>query len=203
MGPKADGCIYFVRHGESWANTRRVIANRGLSYGLTERGRQQAQALAARLPMDEVKLVYHSPLARAAETAAILSGGRVPCWAEEALRECDCGICEGRDDLAAWALHGATMARWRAGDWAARIEGGESLDDVRRRFVPFIEQVQRGLGADTVVLVTHGALVVSMLPLLLPGLDPAFADHGLGHLGYVQVAVCAQGLCPVRWESGA
>ena len=77
MEPEGEGRIYFVRHGESEANVRHVIANRGRSYGLTAVGRAQARALAARLPMGRVQVVYHSPLARAAETGR--HPGRRPC----------------------------------------------------------------------------------------------------------------------------
>ena len=203
MEPEAEGRIFFVRHGESEANVCHIIANRGDAYGLTERGRSQARALAARLPMDEVDLIYHSPLARAAETAAVLSGGRVPCRPAGALRECDCGLCEGRSDAVAWALHAAVAASWRAGDSAAHIAGGESLDDVRRRFVPFVEQVRDGLGSSTVILVCHGSLLVNMLPLVLPGLDPDLAGRPLGYLAYVEATAAAGALRLVRWEGGA
>ena len=34
--------IFFIRHGESQANIRHEISNRGLRYGLTMQGREQA-----------------------------------------------------------------------------------------------------------------------------------------------------------------
>ena len=134
--------VYFARHGESEANIRRVIANRGWAYPLTERGRRQAARLAdlVRADLDEgahVRIVS-SPLRRAAETAGILHAalGGATVELADALREADCGVMEGRSDDAAWAAHDDVQERWLAR--SAPIEGGESLDDLLERFIPWL-----------------------------------------------------------------
>ena len=59
-----------------------------------------------------------------------------------ALREFDCGLAEGRSDEEAWQLHASVMTDWLdRGRYGARIPGGESFDDLRRRFVPFISEL--------------------------------------------------------------
>ena len=126
----------------------------------------------------------------------------MPCRPAEALGECDCGVCEGRGDAIAWALHAAVMGRWRAGDTAAHIAGGESLDDVRRRFVPFVAALCDQLGDGAAVVVTHGALLVSMLPLVLEGFPIERAGQGLGYTGYVLAGVQAKTLRLERWADG-
>ena len=63
--------IYFSRHGESEANLLHEHANRGFKYGLTEAGRAQAAALAARLEDVPLARIYSSPLKRAVETARL------------------------------------------------------------------------------------------------------------------------------------
>lgn len=205
MDQPREGTIYFVRHGESEANARRIIANRGTGLGLTERGRRQAMALAKALAAARIVAVYHSPLDRAAETAAILAAAwGAPCREAAALGECDCGVCEGREDEAAWALHDAVMTRWRGGEWEARIPGGESLVDARDRFVPFVRQIMGTICEmqSAVCLVTHGALLSSVLPLVLGGLDVGFAAaHPLGNAGYVAAEVRADRLECVRWTN--
>jgi probable phosphoglycerate mutase len=171
--------LYFIRHGESEANRLRVISNRGRQHGLTARGQAEARALAQRLSGAGLAAVYASPLLRAAETAAIIAArAQAAVHESAALKEFDCGEWEGRGDAAAWAAHAALMAAWEErGEREARALGGESLAEVRDRFVPFV----RGLTVaycnpdDAVALVSHGGLLRLMLPLVLANVDGAFA----------------------------
>src|SRR5690606_19746874 len=66
--------ITLVRHGESVGNAESRWQGQK-DYPLTERGRAQAQALAARWKQEDVKFdaVIASPLSRAKETAEIIS----------------------------------------------------------------------------------------------------------------------------------
>src|SRR5215510_3594254 len=87
--------LYFVRHGESEANTQHVISNRESTFKLTERGRNQAQALAEKMKDIPITAIFSSPILRARETAEILSQAfDLPYQVTEALREYDCGILE-------------------------------------------------------------------------------------------------------------
>jgi hypothetical protein len=64
-----NGEIWFVRHAESEANVRRIYANIGDSFPLTERGFEQVKALASQLSAFNISAVYASPLLRAVQTA--------------------------------------------------------------------------------------------------------------------------------------
>lgn len=169
--------IYFVRHGESQANLLREISNRGLKHGLTEKGRQQAEALARRLKGIPIQRIYTSPLLRAVETSQILAGWlKVEFEITPALREFDCGIMEGHADEPAWqAWRELTHAWVESGQWEQRIEGGESFNDLRRRFEPFVQRLFDTYREteDNLVCVGHGGLYGLMLPLVIPGLSAA------------------------------
>jgi probable phosphoglycerate mutase len=65
--------LYVVRHGETWANAEKRYLG-SLDPALTERGREQAQALEVNLPKNLDALVV-SPRLRARETASILNEG--------------------------------------------------------------------------------------------------------------------------------
>ena len=65
--------LYFVRHGESEANTLHVISNRESPFGLTALGKKQANILADSLKDIPVTVIFSSPILRARETADILS----------------------------------------------------------------------------------------------------------------------------------
>jgi probable phosphoglycerate mutase len=163
--------LYFVRHGESEANLLGEISNRGLKHGLTGRGRAQAAACAAALKDAGIEKIYSSPLLRAVQTAEILAGElSVPYETTGALREFDCGILEGKSDPASWAIHVQTREAWLLRrEWDRRIEQGESFLDIQARFVPFLEGLRKEARPTSggLVLVGHGGLFLTMLPLVL------------------------------------
>jgi len=77
------------------------------------------------------------------------------------LREYDCGVMENRSDDATWQrwqkLHDAWVIHKKMDE---RIEGGESLHDVRQRFAPFIhELVNRYAATMTEILcISHNGI---------------------------------------------
>ncbi len=196
--------LLFCRHGESDANVARVISNRDLPHHLTAAGRRQAAALAEWLRAWAPQGVYTSPVPRAVETAEIVSQALgLPLEISAALREYDCGVLEGRGDEAAWALHRALPDEWLAGKDDRRIPGGESLNDMRARFVPFVQGlVARHRGtADGLVLIGHGGLYRWMLPEVVRGVDAAtFQAHGLGYAGCWVAEPRDHSLACVAWR---
>lgn len=187
--------IVLARHGESVANVERVISNRNLPYGLTTLGRWQATQLADRLSAEGIGALYCSPIPRARETAAVVVErlGLIPVVAD-GLREPDRGVLEGRGDAEAWRLHDELTRRWVVDlDHASRLDGGESLVDVRQRFEAFLASlVHRHAGGDASMLcVTHGALMLTVLPLVLAGV-PANAT-GQGSISHATPVVAVHG----------
>ncbi len=196
--------LIFTRHGESTVNVTRTITNGPNDYApLTDLGRSQAQQLADGLQARDVIAIYASPLMRARETAGIIGEALgLPVALEDGLREPYCGIAEGRSDDEAWAMHYRASMEWRAGDVDYRIPNGESLRDVRNRFVPVVEKaVATHEGENgTVVLVSHGSVLMHMLLEILPNLTPDFvAANPLRNCDYIVVAVTDAGLSCVEW----
>jgi len=66
--------VYFVRHGQSESNVDGII--RGREAKLTEKGREQAQAVAERFSTIDIDALITSPFVRAAHTAGII-GDRI------------------------------------------------------------------------------------------------------------------------------
>lgn len=84
--------FYFVRHGESEANILHEMSNRGWKHGLTEKGREQAAALAHNLLPIKARKIFPSPLMRAVQTAEILAEALgLEMEVTDALCEFDCG----------------------------------------------------------------------------------------------------------------
>lgn len=170
--------VIFARHGESEANVARIISNRYLPHGLTALGRQQAMQLADDLRNAGITALYCSPIPRARETAQIV--GEQLCLTPviaDGLREPDRGIAEGRSDDEAWRIHDEIAWRWlQAGEHDARLQGGESFSDIRRRFTAFIDALiaQHGHTDDAVLCIAHGSVLLMMLPLVLSNVPAGF-----------------------------
>jgi probable phosphoglycerate mutase len=193
--------LYFVRHGESEANTRHIISNREQPHGLTERGRQQANALAENLSNIPIGSIFCSPVLRARETAEILSKSlNVTYRVTEALREYDCGILEGRSDEESWRRHNQYFENWTHNqDYENKPEGGENFLDIQNRFLPFIKTL-KNCPDEHILLIGHGGLYSLMLPLVLSNIDHSFAvAHGIGNAEYVLAQPGDEGLVCVQW----
>lgn len=196
--------VYFVRHGESEANVLRIISNRAIAHGLTEKGIQQAHTLAESLRGVGISALYSSPILRARQTAEIL-GQTLGLGIEtrDALREPDCGVAEGRGDPEAWQLNTNLWNDWQFRlRWDSYIPGGESFNDVQRRFLPFVA----GLLSDpqnsekNLALIGHGMLYATMLPLVLVNISRQFAvGLGLANTAYVLAESGATGLTCLEW----
>ena len=198
--------IYFVRHGQSEANTAHVFSNRGWRHPLTALGREQARSLADHLRGQPIARIVSSPLQRAVETAQILSAAlSAPVTQHDALREWDVGVYENTDDPRGWALHSQVQADWFVhGRLDARMPEGESFNDMRARFVPFIEQVTAADDDEAVLLVGHGGLFHAMLPLVFCNVDSAFvAQHPFDNTAYALAERRAAGLTCLEWCSVA
>ena len=197
--------IHFTRHGESQANALRQISNRGLVHPLTLKGREQTEALARQLHGRPISRIYSSPLLRAIEMSVILANRLcVEFEVADALREFDCGIMEGRSDEAAWQAWRAQFDAWLVERrWDTRIEGGESFEDLRARFVPFVERLidEYGQTHTEVLCVSHGGLCWLMLPVVVKNIDRDFIEqHGLHNATCVTTELRSGSLYCVEWN---
>ena len=196
--------LYFARHGESEANTRHIISNRASPLGLTSLGKQQAKALAQRLSDVSIGAIFCSPVFRARETADILSASfGKPYQTTDALREYDCGILEDQSDEESWRAHRQYFDDWTLRqNYLNKPEGGESFEDIRNRFIPFIEELtHNSLYKDAhIVLIGHGGLFLLMLPLILTNIDHSFAIfHGIRNAEYILAEHSQRGLVCLQW----
>lgn len=136
-----------LRHGETEANRRRLLAGDGES-PLTYRGRWQAIAAGLALRGRPAPRLLSSDLGRAHQTAAALvvaAGwqGR-HCLASAALRERDMGLWQGSPYERARPT--GLLVSWNHGP-----PGGESLRDVAHRVIAFLAS----LPEEDTLLVAH------------------------------------------------
>jgi broad specificity phosphatase PhoE len=193
--------LYFVRHGESEANTRHVISNHESHFGLTELGRQQADSLVKKLRDIPIDVIFSSPILRAKETADIVSRSFYLTYqVTEALREYSCGYLEGKSDEESWKQHRRYYEDWTLHhNYTSRPTAGESFVDIQNRFLPFIESLKHR-DEDHILLIGHGGLFHLMLPLILNNIEDDFVrSHGIGHTECVIAELCHDGFICKRW----
>ena len=154
--------VVLVRHGETeWSRAGKHTGRTDIP--LTERGRQEAQALAVELRGRRFALVLTSPLARAAETCRLAGLGDVAEPWEE-LMEWDYGAYEGRETIdirkerPGWTL------------WGDGVPEGETIAQVQARVDRVIAEL-RSVAGDAAVF-AHGHLLRVLAARWL-GLEPA------------------------------
>jgi broad specificity phosphatase PhoE len=192
--------VYLVRHGETvWNAARRVQGH--TNSALSDRGRQQAHAVAARLGCLPIQAIYSSDLTRALDTAAPIAAtlglGIVP-TAE--LREKSYGQWEGMTEDEIRAADPAGWHRYhveRQLDYA--IPGGETWPKVQTRIVGALHHIlaDHPKPEDAVLLVGHGgslraaildalqAPLSTLLRLRLDNASVSLLEYRSGHGGRV------------------
>jgi broad specificity phosphatase PhoE len=130
--------VWLVRHGETeWARLGRHTGRTDIP--LTDLGRHQATAVAAKLVGHRFALVLSSPLSRALDTAH-LAGYATSVQTTDDLLEWDYGADEGR------TTHDIRIDRPGWSIWDDGPDGGESIEDVATRVDRVIERVRGQTG---------------------------------------------------------
>ena len=149
--------ILLARHGESdWNHAKRWQGH--ADRPLTERGRQQAYELAARLEETELDAVYTSDLRRARETGEVVAAVHGLSVRElPALREVDVGSWSGLTRAEAAARFPDAYRRWEAGGegW----DDGETYEQLAERVVGAVKRIACDHPGERVLVVTHGGSI--------------------------------------------
>jgi probable phosphoglycerate mutase len=180
-----------IRHGQT-PTTGATLPGRAKGLHLAERGREQAQAVAARIgALSTVDAVYASPLERTRETAAPIGkavGHKVR--VHRGLLECDFGDWTGRKlaDLRK-KKEWSTVQRYPSG---FRFPGGESFAEMQQRMVATLGELAASHPGRAFVAVSHA--------------DPikAAVAHALGtHLDLFQrIVVSTCSISVLAWGPG-
>lgn len=142
--------VWLVRHGETeWSRSKRHTGRTDIP--LTERGEEEAAALAPALAGHEFGRVFCSPLQRARQTCA---GAGLLDRAEfrDELLEWDYGDYEGKTTA---EIHAGLQPGWLL--WTDGCPNGESPDDVADRVDPLVTEL-RGLDCDAICF-AHGHIL--------------------------------------------
>lgn len=152
--------VYLMRHGETLGNVDEVLLGRGDS-PFTDRGREQPIMVARHLQGRGVTCIYTSPMDRTLRTAELVRGSldaAVPIVEEQAIAEIDAGDFTGLsfEQVKRRLPVGAVLGEFRYPE-------GESWQEVQRRSLAFLSELERRHREESVLLVTHAGVIASLV----------------------------------------
>lgn len=182
--------LYFIRHAESEANLKDILASRQ-DFPLTAKGRADAAAIAAEFKeLATVDRIVSSPLLRARETALpFTTAFGLPLEVDERLTEQELGVYAGltydQIETAPGYMHDRTQ-RW---EWIPN-GGGESYEMIAARLHPFFEALDPSDTGST-LFITHAVtlrLIRATLEAILPDYPRDIAHNGeIWKVNYTQL----------------
>jgi probable phosphoglycerate mutase len=151
----------------------------GVSGGsLTLLGRSQARDLGERLRSARVAAVVSSGLSRSVQTAEIAAGVLgLPVTVRDGLAEFDVGDERGQAYDA--DVFDPVMAAWREGELSAGVPGGETGRQTADRVLGVLDEVADEFRGETVLVVTHGGVILALWGAIAPGSPDAPASDAV------------------------
>ncbi len=174
MQERSRNTYVLLRHGDADTNaTGTVNAGVDADVHMTDQGRAQIRTAAEALRGSGIDLILSSDLIRTKETAAIVGETLgLDVQYDARLREMEFGSCNGRtiaDYFAYYREH-----RLRRLD--AAVPGGETLQDIRRRLLALLRELETQHQGKRILLIGHGD-PFWVLRLTLEGYDDAMLDR--------------------------
>lgn len=149
--------IYVIRHGLTELNKKKKV-NGEIDEPLALEGIEQAKNAVSNVPQS-IKHIYSSSLLRAKETTNIINSMlKLPVTVSSSLSEIRMGSLAGY----AWTemKSGSELKlKHRTVKFDYRSHGGESVKDVKKRLLIFLNGLVGKYLDDEVLLVTHGGII--------------------------------------------
>ena len=147
--------IYLVRHGQTAWNKEEIFRGR-TDIPLDKTGLKQARLAGEYFKGMVIQGIYSSPLSRAWQTAEqIALFQNLKAQPIEGIIDMSFGNWEGHALQEIERIDPETYRQWREEPHLARLPGGETLDDVRKRAIASLEEVIERHTGETLVLVSH------------------------------------------------
>ncbi|TSC70503.1 MAG: isoleucyl-tRNA synthetase [Parcubacteria group bacterium Gr01-1014_46] len=153
---KKSGNKYFiVRHGEGEHNIANILSSKkDDNFHLTEKGKKQVVEAIELLKEKGITKIISSPFVRTTETAKMILDGlsldKSKLTFDERLSEHNLGVLSGKsvDEYHKIARTGEQV-------FDTRVEGGESLSDVKVRTGQFLYETDNNNKNETILIITH------------------------------------------------
>jgi phosphoserine phosphatase len=162
QGKRERGIALLMRHGETaWNREGRVMGRQPVE--LDEGGRAQVEMavpLARQLGLD---LIVSSPLARAVQSAEIISRGvdGLEILTDERLEEVRYGAWEGKTYYQ--LIKDETYISYRKAPLESLTPGGETIRDVQQRGVAAVDAAVTAHRGKRILFISHGDIIRTVL----------------------------------------
>ena len=157
--------VYLLRHGQSEANVRGILAGPDNSVNLSDKGVRESRIVSKHLQKIEFTQIYTSPISRCIQTinSLISAKPQIPLLIEERIAEMNYGDWNGKE------LKALSKKR----EWKSiqnqpskfKFPQGESFLQLRKRVQSFLTEIERVPGP--VLVVSHGDVIKMMLTCTL------------------------------------
>lgn len=160
---KKSGNKYFImRHGETECNVRGEVSSTvNNDDNLTEKGKEQVIKTAEELKNKKIDFIITSPFVRTRETVELLAGiigyDKEKIVYDDRLHEMSVPMYEGKK----WAEYHKDFPK-TVKNFNEAPEGNESYEDVRRRSMSFLYDIEIKYAGKNILVVTHGSPVWQM-----------------------------------------
>ena len=166
--------LYVARHGQTIWNAQNKVC--GITdVDLTDKGKEQAQALALAANSKRIDLIISSPLKRAVETSRIISNiCNIPMEIDKRLIEQNYGIYEGVDRKNEDFLKNKRQ-------FAYRYPNGESMMQVAYRVYGLLDEITKNYKQKNVLLICHGGVCRIINTYFRDITNEEFFNYNLGN----------------------
>ena len=175
------GCVYFVRHGQTFWNAENKICG-ATDIALTEEGHLQAEEAGRKILEEGIKAyeILHSPLIRAAETARHISQiTGIPMRVEKRLTEQNYGKWEGTPRDGEGFLKDKES-------FCSRYGNGESMMQVAHRVYDLLDEIKAESDKKTYILVAHNGIARVVNSYFYEMTNTEFARFGIKNAAVVK-----------------
>ena len=150
--------LLLIRHGETPAVAKGIMAGRMPGVPLNEKGRKQAEAVAQALAKAPIRYIYSSPMERARETASYLAGLlNLPILDAPGINETDIGDWTGRSVKQCARTKLWKVMQERPGEMV--FPGGESFAGIQVRAAAELRAIAERHPDDLVACFSHADII--------------------------------------------
>jgi probable phosphoglycerate mutase len=158
--------VYFVRHGQTEFNLKKILMGQRFDVDLDRIGIAQAEELAAMIPK-EVNLIFSSPLKRAYHTAMIIANKlNLSVITREELEERDYGSLSGKtwDEIEKEVGISLPHIEEQLNIDLSKYNS-EKIDLIKFRLMHFLADLKKNYGDKVTVVVSHSGIIRIMYAL--------------------------------------
>jgi isoleucyl-tRNA synthetase len=145
--------IFLMRHGQSERNVKKLISSKKeIKDPLTLEGINESVTAAKELKKEKIDIIFSSPFSRAKETAVIVAK-EIGMDEKEIIYD---------DRLVEISTEGYEDKSWSDFDLRKNIEGIESLDEIRKRVMQLIYEIDKKYEGKNILIIGHGGPLNAM-----------------------------------------